>query len=196
MMILRRCLPVLLFPFALPSHAQTSAVDMIRAMSDTELKASAADHSLWKYRDRNRQHGVETVALVVDTKSGSVKKVLTRGGRPLTAEEEAAEDKKIHEFVTDSGKQRKQKKDAEQDDARARSMLELLPKAFLWTVKAHSGEEVTLHFEPDQNFDPPSRIACPCSNGGRRCDSQGRPPPGEYPRSSERASELRLRSIG
>jgi len=157
MILLRRFIPLLVLAGTLPSHAQTSAVEMIRTMSDTELKASAADHNLWRYRDRNRQHGVETVALVVDTRSGSVKKIVMRNGRPLTAQEEAAETKKVQDFISDPAKQRKQKKDGEQDDVRARGMLELLPKAFVWTVKSDSGEEVTLHFEPDPKFVPPSR---------------------------------------
>lgn len=141
---------------SLCAHAQ-SANEILRTTVDNELKISAADHSIWRYRDHNREHNVETVALVVETHQGAVRKTLTRNGRPLTAEQAAEDQRKMQEFLHSPELQSKQKKDGQQDDARATKMLQLLPKAFIWTIQSQQDDRVTLHFTPDPNFHAPDR---------------------------------------
>jgi hypothetical protein len=132
------------------------AQEIVRTAVKVELAADRADHSRWQYRDLNRKPDGEFLYQVVETDHGSVKKRLKRNGQPLTAEELKAEDARIQSFVDDPSQQAKQRKDGEQDDKRAESMLRLLPDAFLWTIKSDAADTVTLAFTPDPDFDPPS----------------------------------------
>jgi hypothetical protein len=132
------------------------AQQMVRKAVETELAASKVDHSNWQYKDLDRKPEGAATYWVVETKQGSVKKKIEKDGRPLTAEELSREDARIQSFIKDSALLAKQRKDGEQDDRRAESMLRMLPDAFLWTVKSDAGDAVTLAFVPDPKFDPPT----------------------------------------
>lgn len=119
----------------------------------SELAADASDHSLWRYRDEQREQ--HKVSIVVNTRQGSVKRLIEKNGQPLSQAEMQAEDSRLQNFIHDSSALAKQKKDAEHDDKNATALLKMLPEAFRWTVKGRSGDTLTLHFEPDPNFNPP-----------------------------------------
>ena len=53
----------------------------------------------------------ETVSIVVETDEGSVKRLMERNGRPLTAEEAQAEDARVQALSMIRRKLAKQKKD-------------------------------------------------------------------------------------
>jgi hypothetical protein len=92
---------------------------------------------------------------VVQTRLGSVKRLIERNGRPLSQAEIQAEDAQLRSFINDSAKLAKQKKDSANDDKNATILLKLLPEAFIWTVQGRSGDVLTMHFEPDPNFSAP-----------------------------------------
>jgi len=58
-------------------------------------------------------------------------------------------------YLQNSGVQAKQRKSEAHDDREAEEMLELLPRAFLWTRESEKGDDLLLHFKPDPNFRPP-----------------------------------------
>jgi hypothetical protein len=133
------------------------ALQIVKVAEQTELDASANDHSLWQYKDVDRKPGVgETVSRVVETAHGSVGKRIELNGRPLSPEELREQDAKVQTFVHDPALQAKQRKDGAQDDKRAEEMLKLLPAAFLWSVKSEDAKTVTLAYMPDPNFVPPT----------------------------------------
>jgi hypothetical protein len=133
------------------------ALQIVKVAEQTELDASANDHSLWQYKDVDRKPGVgETVSRVVETAHGSVGKRIELNGRPLSPEELREQDAKVQTFVHDPALQAKQRKDGAQDDKRAEEMLKLLPAAFLWSVKSEDAKTVTLAYVPDPNFVPPT----------------------------------------
>ncbi len=127
---------------------------VIRLAEQTELAASREDHSRWRYRDE--QHEVNKVSIVVETDYGSVKRVIVRGGKPLSAAEAKAEDDRIERMIHDPALLAKQRKDGEQDDKDAADLLKMLPDAFIWSIESQDATAVTLHFEPNPNFHPPS----------------------------------------
>ncbi len=126
---------------------------MVRRAVQSEMAASKEDHSLWRYRDDRRD--ADTTSIVVETTAGSVKRMVGRGGQPLSGSEAQAEDDRIREFIHDSARLAKQKRDGESDDKSAAELLKMLPDAFTWRVAGESAETVTLAFAPDANFRPP-----------------------------------------
>jgi hypothetical protein len=132
------------------------AQEMVRVAAQTELRASAADHSHWQFKDVDKKAEGVTVAWVVETEHGALNKKTEVNGRMLSPEELKREDARIDGFVRDPAQQAKQKKDGAQDDKRAEDMTRMLPDAFLWSVKNDSGETVTLGFVPNPDFNPPT----------------------------------------
>ncbi len=126
---------------------------MVKRAVQSEMTASREDHSLWRYRDDEGDKGI--VSIVVETNAGSVKRLITRNGKPLSDAEAKAEDERVQAFVHDSAKLAKQKKDGASDDKNAAELLRMLPEAFTWKLARENAETVTLGFEPDPTFNPP-----------------------------------------
>ena len=139
----------------LPMRAQEtrSAKEIIQAAVKTELAADKNDLSRWRYRDDNRD-GNDTVSIVVQTDRGSVKRLISRGGRPLSEVEARVEDQRIQRLIHDPDKLAKRRKDAAEDDKNATELLNMLPEAFRWKLQSEDAEKITLHFEPNPNFSP------------------------------------------
>jgi hypothetical protein len=158
------CITALLLTGVLPSRAHDtqpdtrSAMDILKKAMQTELDADKNDHSRWRFRDDQRD-GTNTVSIVVQTGHGSVKRVISRNGVPLTEAEAKVEDARVQNFIHDSALQAKQRKDGAQDDKNATELLKMLPDAFVWNVKSQNAEKITLHFQPNPNFSPPDMQA-------------------------------------
>ena len=130
------------------------AKEIVKAAVAAEIAADNADHSIWRYKDTRKDQN-DSVFIVVQTGHGSVKRLISRGGRPLSEDEAKAEDARVQSFIHDKEKLAKQRKDGVQDDKNARELTNMLPDAFVWKVESDDGETVKLHFQPNPDFDAP-----------------------------------------
>ena len=126
---------------------------IVQAAVKAELAANQNDRTRWKYKDDQKDSN--TISIVVQTDDGSLKRLISKGGRPLSADEARTEDARVQSFIYDSSQLEKQKKDAAQDDKNATELLNMLREAFQWTVQSEDSEKITLHFTPDPSFSPP-----------------------------------------
>jgi hypothetical protein len=127
---------------------------IVQAAVKAELAADDSDHTRWRYRDLQKGAN-NSVFVVVQTEHGAVRRLISRGGYPLNAEESKIEDARVQEFIHDPARLAKQRKDGAQDDKNARELTTMLPDAFVWMIESEDAERVTLHFEPNPRFDPP-----------------------------------------
>ncbi len=141
----------LLFLAALPVAAQ-DALQIVRSAVQSELAANKADDTHWRFRDEERHLG--TVSIVVETPQGAVKQAISRNGQPLTPAQRSEATASVDEFIHDPSLQRKQRRDAANDDKQAAELLNILPRAFLWTIRSDTAETVTLDYKPDPAFHP------------------------------------------
>jgi hypothetical protein len=139
-----------------PLRAQDprSADEIVRTAVKVELAADHADHSLWRYRDEHKEAD-DSVSIAVQTKYGSVSRLICKGGQPLSETAAQAEDQRVQSFIHDPAKLARQKRDGAQDDKNASELLNMLPEAFTWTVQGEDAQDITLHFKPNPNFNPP-----------------------------------------
>ncbi len=139
--------------FAASSLRAQDTVQIVQTAVNTELAASRNDHSLWRYREEERLE--RKASIVVQTSSGSVKRLIEKNNVPLNSAEERTEDARIQTFIHDPEKLAKQKKDGASDDKSAAQLLNMLPTAFLWKIANENGDAVTLSFAPNPDFNPP-----------------------------------------
>jgi hypothetical protein len=145
---------LLVGPWAWCAQSTKDAKEIVRVAMNAELAADLNDHSHWRYRVA-QSDGINTVSIVVETGHGSVKRLISRNGQPLSDAETRVEDQRVQSFIHDPEKLAKQKKDGMQDGKNAEELLRMLPEAFLWKVQSEDAEKITLHFEPNPNFSPP-----------------------------------------
>lgn len=145
---------VLLPPSLSAAQTTKDPLALVKLAVKTEIEADDNDRSRWRYRDDQQE--LKTVSIVVQTDAGSVKRLISRDGMPLSGAEARDEDTRINRLIHDPSRLAKQRKDGEQDDKNARELLTMLPEAFAWTVDGENDAVVRLHFEPKADFRPPN----------------------------------------
>ena len=68
----------------------------------------------------------------------------------------------MNSFIHDQGEQQKQKRAAQEDGAKTKQLLSMLPDAFLFSYvqgNGNTGDTVALHFKPNPAFHPSTREA-------------------------------------
>ncbi|MGC9200054.1 MAG: hypothetical protein ACP5E5_14140 [Acidobacteriaceae bacterium] len=141
------------------SSAQTSsplALDLVRSAVAAEVQASHTDHSIWSYWDHDVTPSQDALYFTIETPQGTLRRMIRLNGRPLTPKQQQAETNRIADFVNSPSEQAKAQKNSAHDDAQAAQLLAMLPNAFLWTIVSQSPQQITLSFQPNPQFDPPS----------------------------------------
>lgn len=139
---------------AVPSLQAQMPREIVAQAVQAELAANKADQSHWRYLQEEKLP-IPTLAVVVETAHGALKRKIEENGHPLPPESAAAEEKRVEAFLHDPAQQQKQRKNAEHDDQSAAKLLELLPRAFTWRLVSQTPELTTLAFSPDPAFTPP-----------------------------------------
>jgi hypothetical protein len=142
---------------SLASGSPQDARAFVHAVVANELAADANDHSRWMYRDENKIPGKQTVKIVIQTSQGDLSKMIEKDGHSLTPEQQKEEEDRMDAFVEDASVREKQKRDHQQDAEKASSLTKMLPDAFRWTFAEQNDAKTTLRFEPDSQFNPPTR---------------------------------------
>jgi hypothetical protein len=139
------------------SDPQLSPSDMVKSVIYNELHPSQVSNIHWQYRMDKESDGKQETREVIETKSGSLDKLLTTSGKPLTAAQAKDESARIVHFSRSPEAQKKaeqvRRKDAEQCDA----LMKMIPDAFLFGYAGTNGNLAKVVFKPNPHFRPPSR---------------------------------------
>ena len=151
-------LSVLLFPAAMKAQSSEPAPEeLIRRVVENELHAERADTSHWMFRlETENKKGQQEVDEVVETNAGDLKRAISINGHSLTAEEQRQYDAR---FRRNLKALRKKQKDKNEDAAKSREMLRILPEAFLFSDGERRGDLEKLDFKPNPRFHPRNREA-------------------------------------
>jgi hypothetical protein len=136
------------------------AGEFVRRVVTHESKAEEQDQSNWLFRlDIERPNGQKEVDEVVETKQGDLTRPILINGRELTAEERQKADKRLQQIARNPGALQKSLNDKNQDAARSRRLLKMLPDAFLFNYGERKGDLQQLDFSPNPHFRPSSHEA-------------------------------------
>jgi hypothetical protein len=137
------------------SSSQVSANDLARRVITNELKFQD-DHTNWMYRLEQEQYGKKQVEEIIETKEGSLSRLLSINDRNLTAKQQEEEDQRVQELLTSRSAKRKLQGALDAETLQGRRLFKLLPAAFVFTYAGGDGNLAKLSFRPDPNFYPPS----------------------------------------
>lgn len=136
-----------------------SASELLRRAVDGELKGQADDHTHWMYQVKEIHSGKEEVRCVVETKQGELDRLLSVNGKRISAEQEKQEDHRIASLLNKPDVTKKRQKEQQKDARQTEDMFQMLPKALTVKYGQRKDDLVELLFEPNPNFDPPTREA-------------------------------------
>jgi hypothetical protein len=136
-----------------------SANDLARAVVVNELKVQDGNHSRWMYRADREEQGKKKAKEVVQTRQGSLDRLVAVDGHTLNSKEEQDERQRIENLVRNPAEQQRlqqtQRKNAEQCEA----FFKMIPDALSFSYAGRDGDVIKLSYRPNSNFQPPSREA-------------------------------------
>ena len=137
--------PLFLSSGTAPPSAQDARPFVQQAVTN-ELAKDEADHSHWLYFEDDKKADHPVRQWVAETTNGNLRRVIQIDGQALSPDEQR---RRVEAYLADSSAQRKSRKGEQHDDKQATEMLEMLPKAFIWTNEGEKGRNTVLHFRPD-----------------------------------------------
>ncbi len=141
------------------SSVQISPVDLIKAVIRNELKTSEVNEIRWKYLLVKEVDGKQETREVVETKSGSLERLIAIAGEPLTRAQQRDEIDRILRLSHNTEQQRKLEQSRKKDTEQCNAFLQMIPDAFVFEYAGQSGGSVKLTFRPNPSFQPASREA-------------------------------------
>ena len=134
---------------------RVSANDLARRVITNELKFQD-DHTNWMYRLEKEQNGKKQVEEIIETKEGSLSRLLSINDRPLAAKQQTEEDQRVQELMTSRSAKRKLRRALDAETLQGRRLFKMLPDAFVFNYANNDGNLVKLSFRPNPTFRPPS----------------------------------------
>jgi hypothetical protein len=151
----------------LPSIAQLRAGQPSSLLEQTPLQVVTAmvqnEKQARQHRTFFRYTSVERSARtgghlwtenVAETPDGLLRRLIAEDGEPLSSDRAAAEDRRIAALVRDPAALRAADADRRADEARMGKILDVTPKAFLFTTDGMQGVCLRIAFRPNPAFTP------------------------------------------
>jgi hypothetical protein len=129
--------------------------DLARRVITNELKFQD-DHTNWMYRLEKEQYGKKEVEEIIETRDGSLSRLLSINGQPLTAKQQKEEDQRVQDLMTSRSAKRKLQRALDAETLQGRRLFKMLPDAFVFNYAGGDGNLVKLSFKPNPTFHPPS----------------------------------------
>ena len=139
------------------SETQPSPVDLVKAVIRSELNISDLTEIRWKYLLVKEVDGKQETREVVETKSGSLDRLIAIAGVPLTDAQQHGETERILRLSHNPEEQHKFEQTHRKDAEQCNRFLQMIPDAFLFEYAGESGGLIKLIFKPNPRFQPPSR---------------------------------------
>jgi hypothetical protein len=156
-------------PSAAPAQASASAPaaqhnpqnprELVQRMVQNELNAEKDDSTHWRFRKLDVKNGKSETWDVVETKNGQVQRLLAVNGRPLTRQQQQAEQARISQFVDTPQEQAKARKASSDDLKKEQQLMTMLPNALLYQYAGKEAGLIHLTFKPNPDFHAKSREA-------------------------------------
>lgn len=142
--------------------------ELVRKAVQNEIKASSDDTTHFMFRGTKTTPQGSTTRIYVETKEATAGLAIAYNGKPLTPEQQRAEEARVEHFINHSEELKKKREQERASTERTLRIVRAMPDAFLFE---YAGEEqgsegigrpgaplVKLKFRPNPHYQPPSRV--------------------------------------
>ncbi|MBB5344144.1 hypothetical protein [Tunturibacter empetritectus] len=132
-----------------------------------ELEALHHTDSYLRYRTHTVSEKGDMVRDVVESKDGTVARLIMKDGKPLTEEQDQGERQRLNDMIASPSAYFRHVRNGESDRKMADKLVPLMPDAMIYTYtpgQPQSGKnggapEVVIDYKPNPKFSPPSTEA-------------------------------------
>jgi len=139
------------------SKAPPSPYDLVEVAIQNELNSADVIDVRWRYLLDKEVDGKLETKEVIETKFGSVDRLIAVAGKPLAETQQRDEIKRILRLSHDPDEQRQLEQGQRKDAQQSRAFLEIVPSAFRFEDTSKAGDLVKIAFKPNPRFKPSSR---------------------------------------
>jgi hypothetical protein len=144
-----------------PQQHSFNPDELVRQAVANEVKAGHDEVSLmFRIRRQTPKGGVQTREYV-ETAEGTAGMLVAVNDQPISPEQRQQEFARLEQLLRNPGELRKKQKQQKEDSDRVTRMVQALPDAFRYqyegTQEVNGLELVRLRFQPNPEFEPPSR---------------------------------------
>ena len=150
-----------------PSLPSTPPHALVAEAAANELVALHHKGSYLRYRMETVNERGDQVRDVIESKDGTVARLILKDGKPLTAEQDKAEQQRLNDMIASPAAFAKHVKNTESEKSMADKIVPLMPDAMINTYtpgQPPSGRnggapEIVLDYKPNPKFVPPNTQA-------------------------------------
>jgi hypothetical protein len=139
-----------------PANPEVSANELARKVVTNELKSQNEDHGHWMYRLEKEESGRKQVQEIIETNNGSLSRLFSIDGPPLTAKQQQTENQRMQRLVSHPDEQCKLQQASKKKAEQGARLFNILPDVFVFAYTGRQGDLVTLTFRPNPDFQPAS----------------------------------------
>ena len=134
-----------------------SPLELVKTVIHNELNRTDDRDVRWKYVLTKQVEGKQETREVVETRSGSLDRLIALAGKPLSDAEQHDEMQRILRLSHDRAEQQKLEQAHQKNEEQYKVFLRIIPQAFLFAYAGESGHLVKLSFKPSPSFQPGCR---------------------------------------
>jgi hypothetical protein len=142
-----------------PAGPAVSANDLVRAVVANELRFQDGSHGRWMYRVEREEQGKKKTKEVVQTRLGSLDRLVAIEGQPLNAKEQKDESERIGNLLLNPVEQQRLEQTKKKDAEQCKAFFRLFPDALSFNYAGRDGDLIKVSYRPNPSFQPPSREA-------------------------------------
>jgi len=135
-----------------------SPLELVKTVIHNELNHTDDREVRWKYLLSKQVDDKQETREVVETRSGSLDRLIALAGKPLSGAERHDEMQRILRLSHDRAEQQKLEQAHQKNEEQYNAFLRIIPQAFLFEHAGESGHLVKLSFKPSPSFQPSSRV--------------------------------------
>lgn len=130
------------------------AAQIVNQMLQAETAAwNGRQHFLYRNQERsNRTDGHLWDELVVETSDGSMQRLVSEDGKPLSGTQKQSEDRRIASLANRPNELRRKTQRRRDDEARMPELLKDIPRMFLFQTVGSEGNYARIAFQPNPSF--------------------------------------------
>lgn len=138
------------------SDKPLSPGELIRTVITRELSPDE-NQGWWMFEAEREEDGKKQTKEVVETREGTIERLIAIDGHPLTPEEQQRESERIERLVNEPGERQKQEENRKKDAQQCKELFTMISDAFLFSYAGRDGELIKIDFRPNPSFQPSSR---------------------------------------
>jgi hypothetical protein len=150
-----------------PALPPISPHSLVAEAAANELVALHHKGSYLRYRMETVNERGDQVRDIIESKDGTVARLILKDGKPLTAEQDKAEQQRLNDMIASPATFAKHVKNTESEKSMADKMIPLMPDAMINTYtpgqppsgRNRGAPEIVLDYKPNPKFVPPNTQA-------------------------------------